>query len=838
MLASLLGSALADAQGDAWKVNEREYLEKPGANVLVFSSEYNGMFFDEKTSGIELILHETRIATGGAVRLNPTPEQWDPIPRLVGRTVDKEHGTIEARLRYDDYDFDARVIVKPEGASVSIAVVLDKPVPRAIAGRAGLNLEFLPSRYFGRTYFMDGEPALFSRHPAGPSLVRPADTRLRQFQGYTTFEDRGRGEYVEAGAVATGTTLELAPEDPERHVTVRARAGALQLLDGRNVAQNGWFVVRSPLPADATGTVVEWLVEPHVIPGWRRAPVIGISQVGYHPAQRKVVVFELDPRDTPEATASLVEVKPDGTTLERLKAKVEPWGSYLRYAYATADFSAVTQTGLYFVQYGSQKTGVFPIGPHVYDDIWHLTQDVWFPVQMDHMRVNEAYRVWHGQPHMDDARQAPVGIQHFDNYRMGPTTETRFAPGERIPGLAVGGWFDAGDFDIETQHHSSTVLHFVDSWEDFKPLRDETLVDQSARFVDIHHPDGKPDILQQIEQGALILAAQHRVFGRGIRGITDALLYTYTHLGDASTQTDNLPFDPALAPYRSADGKSGTPDDRWAFTARMPALNYGTIGALAAASRALRGYNDAFADECLSLARTSYAEERRVAATPTSNEFETRLLPYAELSAVAQLLITTKAPEYKARFDELLWPLLDKADTPFGPTALLDGVRVMPSLDAAYKARLRPYAAKYRRSIDALEKQNPYGVPITTGGWAGNHAVMSWAAANYHLHKAFPDLFEAELVTRGLLYVLGRHPASNVSFVSGVGGRSKTIAYGSNRADFTFIPGGVVPGVMIHKPDFPEHMEDWPFLWGENEYVIDACANYIFLAQAVEDVLR
>jgi endoglucanase len=28
-------------------------------------------------------------------------------------------------------------------------------------------------------------------------------------------------------------------------------------------------------------------------------------------------------------------------------------------------------------------------------------------------------------------------------------------------------------------------------------------------------------------------------------------------------------------------------------------------------------------------------------------------------------------------------------------------------------------------------------------------------------------------------------------------------------------------------------MEKWPFLWGENEYVIDICAEYILLANAV-----
>lgn len=63
-------------------------------------------------------------------------------------------------------------------------------------------------------------------------------------------------------------------------------------------------------------------------------------------------------------------------------------------------------------------------------------------------------------------------------------------------------------------------------------------------------------------------------------------------------------------------------------------------------------------------------------------------------------------------------------------------------------------------------------------------------------------------------FIFGCHPCSNVLFVSGVGTRSKVVAYGSNRADFTFIAGGVVPGILIIKPDSPEYMEDWPFLWG------------------------
>jgi len=48
----------------------------------------------------------------------------------------------------------------------------------------------------------------------------------------------------------------------------------------------------------------------------------------------------------------------------------------------------------------------------------------------------------------------------------------------------------------------------------------------------------------------------------------------------------------------------------------------------------------------------------------------------------------------------------------------------------------------------------------------------------------------------------------------------------------------VVPGVLVLKPDFPENKEDWPFFWGQNEYVIDLAANYMFLVHAAQDVLQ
>jgi hypothetical protein len=163
--------------------------------------------------------------------------------------------------------------------------------------------------------------------------------------------------------------------------------------------------------------------------------------------------------------------------------------------------------------------------------------------------------------------------------------------------------------------------------------------------------------------------------------------------------------------------------------------------------------------------------------------------------------------------------------------------RAIPFMDPAYETKLRPFVEKYRTEVDAMLKQNPYGVPIGTGGWAGNGQVIGWATTNYYLRKAYPDLVGTDFVTRGLDYLFGTHPAHSYSFVSAVGSRPKHVAYGNNRADFAFIAGGVVPGVLVLKPDYPENMDDWPFLWGENEYTIGTGASYVFLANAAHELL-
>lgn len=815
------------------KLNDKEYFETPGLNVFVFNNTYTGFFFDEKTAGIELIHHGVRTATGGGVRLRSTPEQWDLIPMVAERKVDKENNTIEVLLTYKDLDFNSRIVVTPEDQGFIINVYLDKPLPEKLVGKAGFNFEFLPASYFEKTFLMDGTPGIFPLYPAGPVDVKPIADKIPQFAGHSTFDDRGRNEFVDPEPIAVGKLLVMAPEDPERFVTIKSSGGDLMLFDGRNVAQNGWYVVRSLIPANKTGKVIEWFVQPNTIENWKRLPVISFSQVGYHPDQKKVAVIELDKTDSPLQTASLYQITDEGKQVEKLKTDVNKWGNYLRYNYLTFDFSSIKDPGLYFIKYGDQKTNSFPINKNVYDNIWQQSLDVFMPVQMDHMFVNEAYRVWHGRPYLDDALQAPVNHVHFDGYQMGPTTDTKYKSLEHIPGLAVGGWFDAGDFDIQTGSHNVVVTDLSAAWEKFGLKHDETFIDKKNSFVDIHRPDGVPDILQQIEHGTLQLVAQQKNIGHAVRGIIVPNLHQYHHLGDAINETDNLIYNPNLKPYETDGKTSGTMDDRWVFTNRNPYLNYGSAAALASASRALKGYNDQLSEEALTAAIGAWDKEHNEPLEKKSEE-EAWFRSNAEIPAALQLYISTNDKKYADRFNVLIWPVLEKALQ----WNILTAVQAVPYFDADYKNKLKPYVEKYKAGLAELEKENPFGVPIIMRGWGGNSLIVNWAITNYFLNKQFPDIIDKEYTFRGLNYVLGCHPSSNISFVSGVGTHSKKIAYGNNRADFSFIAGGIVPGLLFLKPDFPENKEDWPFFWGENEYVIDLAAAWILLSNSAQDLLK
>ena len=819
---------------DGLKLNDLEYFETQGVNVLVYSNLFTGGFNDEKTAGIELIHHGVRTSTGGAVRLSNTPEQWDLVPSIPDRTVDKETNTVAATLRYEDYSFESRVVVTAKGKSVEISVYLDNPVPQFLEGKAGFNLEFLPSQYWGKTYLMDGRPNLFPRSAVGNSVTKPDTEKIKQFNGYTTQDDRGTGMFIDPLPLETGRTILLAPDAPERMVKITSHDNDLMFFDGRVLAQNGWFVVRSLLPAGKTGKVLTWTVEPNAVKGWIREPNIGFSQVGYIPSQPKVAVIELDKKDKPLSKASLYKVTDDGKAVEAFSGNIVPWGDYYKYHYVKFDFSPVKTPGVYYIQYGNHKTNIFIIGDNVYDRMTDATSDIWIPIHMNHITVNEAYRVWHGEPFKEGYLQAPPNTDHFDLHRQGPTTDTKFKPLTTIPGLNIGGWFDAGDFDIETGSNISVLNNLALIWEFFKPLRDQTFISQEQRYVDLHRPDGVPDVLQQIEHGALQLVAQAEIIGHMTQCLSNGVLHNYHHLGDAASITDGLPYNPNLGPYEIAkDGKSsGVFDDMWAFTSRNPGLDLRAVTAFAVASRTLKGYNDDLSARALKEAKRLFKEATELLANqPQPQGRGGGMFGAAEMAPCLQMYATTGEQQYADRFEVLLWEALER-NVNFN---ILTALQAIPHLNAEFKEKLRPYIVKYKEYIDELESDNPYGIPLRMGNWAGNS--VGFGTANAFAHKYFPDIVGIGDVFKATDYLFGCHPYHNYSLVSSVGARPKEIFYGNNRADFSFIPGNVAPGILHRNPDHLENYDDWPFLWGQNEGTIGGNTSYLIFGSIFKDLL-
>ena len=833
-LAALLLLAACQSQTPDLTLNDLGYFERQGVNVLVFSNPFSGGFNDEKNSGIEIIHHGVRTVQGGAVRLNVTPEQWDLVPTMTSRVVDTLAQRIEVGMRFDWYDFDSRVVVEPKGKAVEISVYLDKPVPEALAGEAGFNLEFLPSQYWNKAYLVDGKPSRFPRYAVSDTKVRPNEEKVRQFKGYRTYDDRGTGEFIEPLPLSAGHEFLLAPDDPQRMVKVTSES-EIRLYDGRMLAQNGWYVLRTVLPAGKTGKVVTWTVEPNAVPGWIREPNVGFSQMGYVPDQPKVAVIELDRKDKVQAKASVWKVEADGSAKEAFSGPVKVWGEYYKYNYAKFDFSALKEPGVYFLKYGDVQTGNFIIDPSVYDKITVATSDVWIPVHMNHMAVHEAYRLWHGEPFKEGYLQAPPSTDHFDLHWQGPTTDTKYKALELIPGLNVGGYFDAGDFDIETGSNISVVMNLITLWEQFRSERDETFVSEEQRYVELHRPDGTPDILQYIEHGVLNLVAQAEQIGHMAQTLSNSVLDNYHHLGDAAGITDGLHYDPRLKPYqKSADGKSsGTPDDMWAFTSRNPGLDLQAATMFAAASRVLAEKNPGLAQRALKQSIRLEEEGTKLMAADTSSRNRRRMNQGGNFSTALQLYVSTKEQKYLDQFTAAVWPALERM--PNGAiSAALDAV---PYMDAAYKEKLRPYVEQYRDYVLQLEKDNPYGVPIGLGNWAGGGQVTGFGTTVCNAHRHYPDIIGKEHIYKTPAWLFGCHPYHNYSWVAAVGAaRPKQVFYGNNRADFSFIPGNMAPGLLFRHPDHFENYDDWPFLWGQNEGTIAGNTGYLIWGETFRNV--
>jgi hypothetical protein len=890
-LLATISSVAAFGADVKMQVVKNDYLSTQGFDVMLYDSTYHPVFVDQKNTAMEMILHGQRIATNGDVRLMPTPEQWDLVATLKGRQADEANNRLTANLAFPAFDLSYTLEVAAEPGGVKVSINLDKPLPQKLAGRAGFNLEFLPSIYMGKAYLVDGAKAgIFPRTPDDPMVkVLPLPDEPKKAY-YLEDWDKAKG-YTQPLPFAEGKRIALGVDDALARVNITSDTADLMLFDGRDRAQNGWFVLRSLIPSGKTTGAIVWHIRPDVIPNWTRPPMIAHSQVGYAPGFSKVAVLELDPKYNVPKTAKVLRLMEDGSYKQVFEGPITPSTPWLRYVYSKFDFTPVKDPGLYVIEYADQRTAPFPISKDAYANIWQDSLDHHLAEQMDHVSVREAYRVWHGASHLDDGRMAPVVGEQFDGWYQATATDGKYKGGDHIPGMNVGGWYDAGDFDLEEPAQLSVIQSLALAYREFDLKYDELSVDEVARQVEMHRPDGVPDTVEQVRHGALYILAQFHNIGHAIRGTHEPDLRQYTHLGDGASKTDGRIYDPKLGPNEVKGDYSGKPDDRWIFTTNNPYFQWNAIAALAAAADVLKGYDDALAKDCLETAIKAWNEEKAhptpnpsrgapggaapadtpeggvlaasqgvvsgaprgrngrgsSAAPASSGTTGVQIAPPGgfgrggfgvgqDWAAALELTIATNGAEpYKSRLKELFPQVITPQQIGMhGWTA----VRALPYLDASAKDQMREAVKTYMAVLNKQLDATPFGVPPSLGTWGGSGAVVDMAIRMYFLHKAFPDLVGPEYTLRAVNYILGTHPVSSTSYVAGVGTVSKTKTYSNNRADNAFIPGAVIPGYTIIKPDFPECIDDFGFLWFEDEAVVAGSASWVVAGNAAEAIIN
>ena len=828
IIAVIAMSTAITAQGQTFRLNADGYFNAGGTDVMAFSDFYP----EGHQGGVCVIMNGLRIATNGDIRLEATPGQWQPVPKQLSRKTEgnrivttlcypdsSRHMTGFNPMVYPDWNVKYTVNVEPQGKGFLVTVDLDTPVPDFLLGKVGFNLEFYPGYLFGKPWMMDQQSGIYPQQPNAPLLQMAtnrghdgnffagkglkADLAQLDGKGYSPL----RADDIIAEPYAVGTKFTSRPDDKTQKLTVESLTGPLKLYDGRMNHNNGWFVLRSEIAKGATKGAVRWLITPEVDSQWRYQPVIQTSQIGYLTQQQKHIVIETDKRDNTIEPLQVVRIDANGETIVRT---IEPrvWGNFLRYRYLTADLSDITEAGLYQLRYANAQSSVFRIADDVYNrGVWQPVVEYFLPVQMCHMRVSEKYRIWHDACHMDDALMAHAG-NHFDGYVQQPGL-SKYAEGAKVPGVNVGGWHDAGDFDLRVESQAGEAYILALAYEQFHPDIDVTAIDQQRHRVEIHEPDGKNDVLQQVENGALTVVRSYQALGRLYRGIICNSLRQYAMLGDAAAMTD---------------GVAGNGDDRWIFTEDNPMRALSTAAQLAGSARVLRGFNDALSQECLDIAQDIYL-----------NTEASGFLMGIKLQVAVELYLATGGQEY---LDFILsqQELITKGIVRTGWFT----ARIAKQLESKKDKRSRQFVvafraalSNYKKQLDKQSAETPYGVPYRPSIWGAGWDIQRFGFEYYFLTSAYPEIFPKETVYNALNFVLGCHPGSNTaSFASGVGARSATVAYGLNRADWSYIPGGVVSGTALIRPDFPELLE-FPFLWQQTEYVLGGgSSHYMFLVLA------
>ncbi len=786
------------------------YFKAPGFRFLVYQNDYLG----GRLGGLEMILQGKRVLdAGNVVCLTTDGKKYgyydDSDDKRGEQNVDLKKDQVSYPVELLPLGLKYKVNVISDGKSVTIQIDLDQAVDWEKVKEIAFRIEIYPEEYDYKTFNGGGISDYFYEQHMGRRVLIP-----------------------------NAEKIVIAPEDPQRKITFKGNNVTLSLRDERRDLNVSGYMLFASLKKGSSQKSFSLKITPSIDPAWTKEPIIEVSQVGYHPEQKKIAFLEVDPRTIDIHDMELLVLNEKSEIEHVAYLKPEKWGNLYQNTYYTFNFSFVKNTDQYFLKYDKQKVGPFKISPSVYKSAWQPTLDIYFPTQMCHVKVRDFLRLWHGACHLDDALQAPVGDHGKDGYRQGPETQTAFKPLEHVPGINWGGWHDAADFDLPSGSICETAQWMALAQEKFQTNRDVTTVLRDDRLVEIFKSDGENDLLQQIAFGMEWLLSVVKQVGHVPAGVITHIGPDYGSTGDPASITDGLLYDPKLEPTQQKNGFSGKFDDRWIYTDRNTGGQYQFVQIAAICSRLFRNINDSLSEECLQLAEQIWEYEQsndpvnfQVAYQPQENKYHS-----LEMAAAAELFITTGNTKYRDKLLTFIPTIKAMPVRQFNRTGF-NLVRVKDKVnDSVFSETILEKAKEVHQALQEELNKTPYNITMRLG-WGSNWTILKTAAKLFYFIEAYPDLFDPEIMYATVNFVLGAHPASNHSFVSGVGSKSATLVYCFNRADKSYQPGAVISGVTLIKPDFVEYRgRAWD--WYQTEHVISGSAAYIFDVLATDYLLN
>ena len=84
MLFGMMLTATQLLSAQSFKINADGCFNAAGVDVMAFSDFYP----EGHQGGVCVIMNGRRVATNGDIRMEPTPGQWQPVPKQVSRKVE------------------------------------------------------------------------------------------------------------------------------------------------------------------------------------------------------------------------------------------------------------------------------------------------------------------------------------------------------------------------------------------------------------------------------------------------------------------------------------------------------------------------------------------------------------------------------------------------------------------------------------------------------------------------------------------------------------------------------------------------------------------------------